>query len=102
MFSTRFYLVSPQRQRSLLTAQPGINAARVAYLRTGFTPPPYRRLARVAMAALWAGIFLVGDLRRVVLDVCVDELLGPQLVALLEVEATGVTERALSLRLAAP
>jgi hypothetical protein len=48
------------------------------------------------VAAFWPGVFLVRNLRRViVVDIRVDEFLRPQLISLLKVQSTGVAERPL-------
>jgi len=96
VFRTRLDLIAAQRQRPLLPAQAGIYSTCIANLGASLAPPPDGRLSREAVAAFWPGVFLVRNLRRViVVDIRVDEFLRPQLISLLKVQSTGVAERPL-------
>lgn len=103
MLRARLDLIPPQRQRSLLPAQPRIHTTRITHLRARLAPPPHRRVPCETVAALRARVLRVGDLRLLgCVVIRVDELLRAQLIALLEVQPAGVAQRALCGGIAAP
>ena len=93
MLGTRTDLIFLERQRPGLTAQPSIHTTRIAKLIARLAPPPHRRSMRAAVAALGPEVVRIGLIRRRPVVVCVDELLRPEFVPLLEVEPAGVAER---------
>lgn len=79
---------------AILSTKAKVDTARVAELSTGLASAPDRSVVSAAMAAFWANIVGIGLVRRVpIVCVCVNEDLGPEAVALLQVETASVAER---------
>jgi hypothetical protein len=104
MLTPRLDLVPPQRKRAIASPQTQIHPTCIAEPRAGLAPPPHARLARMTVRTLWPlcvrrRIWLLFALHLLVGG---DEREGPQLLALLKVEAARIAQQLPRRGVAAP